>query len=81
MSKINCQFKLKDLYAIKHALENSIKENLPWLDTAYIPEDKKLYEQAVKDIEHEKKIVDYVVAKINKFKITIEHYSDINDKK
>jgi hypothetical protein len=65
MSKINCQFKLKDLYAIKHALEFVIAVKGERLILS--KEDK----------EHDKKIVDYVVEVISRFKTTQEHYSEI----
>lgn len=58
MSKIIGPFKLKDLYAIKHALEDRIKEP----------------GRSSKDIEHEKRIVDKLVDKINKYQKTEAHY-------
>jgi len=72
MSKISCDFKLKDLYAIKHALEETILNKTETLDT-YSPYIQMFFK---KDIEHEKKIVDYVVDVISKYKSTEKHYSE-----
>lgn len=53
MSKINCEFKYRELQAIKHALELQISS-------------KEYYdaEKYYKDIEQEKKILEYVIEKI-----------------
>lgn len=90
MSKIQTEFKLKDLYAIKHALETNIinKDNrLNLINSALnnqIEFDEELMNninlnkikaQVEKDITHEKQIVDYIVSVIRKYKTIEEHYS------
>ena len=76
MSKIKSEFKLKDLYAIKHALEWTIKrkECLITVENADFECDEEKINEYEKDIEHEKQIVDYIVEIINKYKKTDAHY-------
>lgn len=76
MSKIETEFKLKDLYAIKHALEWAIKrkECLITVENADFECDEGKVREYTKDIEHEKQIVDYIVGVINKYKDTEVHY-------
>jgi hypothetical protein len=74
MSKINCDFKLKDLYAIKHALEDNIScKNY----ICKVQKSGEIYDQYTKDIEHDKKIVDYIVEIISKYKPTEQHYGEV----
>ena len=88
MSKIVCEFKLKDLYAIKHALEAGIISKTERISLInFVNGDNEMreelkerlakvdVEQLIKDVTHEKKIVDYLVKEIEKITPTIEHYS------
>lgn len=59
---INGRLRLREWYAVKHALEFTIQNK----------------EANEKDKEQEKKIVDQVVDIISKYQRTKEHYSDDN---
>ena len=78
MSKIRMDFRLKDLYALKHALQETIarkQERINLYNELISDEDmEKEYndiliqvnlEQLVNDIEHENKITEYISNKIN----------------
>lgn len=83
MSKIHTEFKLKDLYAIKHSLEKNIKENSNRLNLAFMLTEEgvdNLKQQLEKDISHEKGIVEYLVEIISKYKKTEEHYNKAGNK-
>jgi len=71
MSKINCDFKLQDLYAIKDSLQNTI---VCRQYVCRVQKSGETYDEYIKDIEYEKKIVDDIVEIINKYKSTEVHY-------
>lgn len=62
MSKISMDFKLKDLYAIKHALLTQIDKRKADLYT--YGDDEDIYAGIEKDLKHEEKILKYIIDKI-----------------
>ncbi|MBU5424984.1 hypothetical protein KQI41_01060 [Tissierella pigra] len=71
MSKCNIRLKLKDLYAIKHAIEKTLSDKkhnqlANSLTEKYNLSDEEL-KQLSKDIEHEEKLLKQIKEKIDSF--------------
>lgn len=63
MSRILMDFKLRELYALKHSREMSIRI-------------KQGDQELEKDVAQEKALVDRLVKKISRYKATVPHYEE-----
>jgi hypothetical protein len=68
MSKIDMKFKLKDLYAIKHALQKTVAQKKSEVIIFDFAGEEDLVHKHEKDIEHEENLIEYITEEIEKIR-------------